>query len=218
MRPQWKLVLFSPTFCFLVWDTMVVSGWWSIINCLTAHIHRKVRQLKFDTCAGLHKQTYSSGLVLKLCYLPEEQSQVQLIKFWVLVTVFPSDLNQSERYFSRQETDLIGPFTTVKTTHLQKATFRAFYYCLNYKLSMIDPQTVRPHKEQVHFLLSMSGGVISVVQSIVPWPLVRNHGWFNGRRLTGVSRGFPSSSPHSHCLGHPLPCQLYCPLSPARHV
>lgn len=94
-----------------------------------------------------------------------------------------------------------------------KATFNTFYFC--YKLLKTALQTsVRPHKEQVPFLLSVSGCVISVVQSIVPWPLVRNHCWFNDRRLAGVSY----VPPHSHCLGHLLPCQLYCPLSPAHPV
>lgn len=91
-----------------------------------------------------------------------------------------------------------------------------FNFCYNYRM---DVQTsTRPHKAKVHFLLSVSGCVISVAHSIVPWPSVRNHSWFNGMRLSVASYVSPSRLPHSHCLGQLLPCQLYRLLSPARHV
>lgn len=64
----------------------------------------------------------------------------------------------------------------------------------------------------------MLGSIISVVHSIVPWPLVRNQSWFNDRRAAGASYVISTDFFTPHCLGHLLPCQLYCLLSPEHHV
>lgn len=95
---------------------------------------------------------------------------------------------------------------TAETTHLKSLLFQPFRDIL---LKIDVQMSFGAHKEWVQFLLSVSGCVISAVQSIVPWPVVRNHLCFNGRRLTAES----TCSSFSLCLGHLLPCQLYCTAS-----
>lgn len=56
-----------------------------------------------------------------------------------------------------------------------------FSYCYSCRM---DVQTsTSPYKAKVHSLLSVSGCVISAAHSIVPWPSVRNHSWFNGTEV-----------------------------------
>lgn len=118
--------------------------------------------------------------------------------------------------FIHQEKDLKEKPPILGSKKKKELHLGPFNFCYNYRM---DVQTsTRPHKAKVHSLLSVSGCVISVAHSIVPWPSVRNHSWFNGTRLSAASYVSPSRLPHSHCLGQLLPCQLYRLLSPARHV
>lgn len=121
----------------------------------------------------INHQSQNNTNLSKLRYLPSH---------WLMPSVCPS-------------------FQPLKQIYLQFKFWFPFYcsccrdhksqkhFILAMQIQIVEDvqMSVGAHKEWVQFLLSVSGCVISAVQSIVPWPVVRNHLCLNGRRLTAES-------------------------------